>query len=206
MAKHVKKLILDAMDISFHLEADPTFTAIRKQHWQNSRLALAHCFLEEAVKTSMETITHEDLLIEKHHHLLHHPDLLVSLSHTRGAAAAILAPKSDELLSVGIDVERADRTIKEGVLEKYDHPDDHGLNPLELWCAKEAAFKAASFYWKKEKTFILKDISVTSTNITVGDNILSTTDFTVRDTCLGTIEFSMAEGFLITTALIHKVL
>ncbi len=205
MSKHVKILIFNAEGSTFCLHGSEHFSAIRKSHWQNSRLALTRCLIEMKYLDSDKEVTSEDIEISEHHHLKKYPDLLVSLSHTREVAAAILAQKSKDLLGVGIDIEKSDRLVKPELLDKFQNDRDEGLDPLELWCAKEAAFKASSYFWKKEKTFVLKDIGVTSTSVTAGDNVFTSIDFEVADTCSGTIEFSLEENFLITTAFVKTL-
>lgn len=133
------------------------YTPIRQTHYRNSRLALQRA-VEELSATSLKKT--EDLLIENHLHLKNNSDILVSLAHTRGIASAVSAKKSSELFGIGIDCESLHRDVKETIMDKFSHAQDKGLNPLKLWCAKEAAFKASSAFWKNDKTFILKDIVI----------------------------------------------
>lgn len=132
---------------------------IRKLHFANSRLALINC-LKELKPQAVEIQEIGQLEIVQHHHLKNFPNLLVSLAHTRGMAAACVAPKSESILAIGIDCESLERRFNENILEKFSTDEDSFQNILELWCAKEAAFKAASFFWQHEKTFILKDIVI----------------------------------------------
>jgi len=103
----------------------------------------------------------KDLEISKHHHLTHHPEVLVSLTHTRGAGAAVTALMSSDLKGIGIDIEKKSRLLRPEVLSKISHhPQEESPTGIHLWTAKEAAFKAVSPFWQQSKTFILKDILV----------------------------------------------
>ena len=44
--------------------------------------------------------------------------------------------------SVGIDIEREDRVVKDSIRERIAHKDDANFRNIEQWCLKEAAFKA----------------------------------------------------------------
>ena len=188
MLQVYEKLITNSQGNDFPLSPSEEVTPIRLTHWKNSRMALAAC-LKEA-NPCKEDVLHSDLVIDHHHKLKAFPDFIVSLSHTRGAAAAMLTRQTKAMLGVGIDIEEQTRTIKEGVIEKYAHPQDSGLDPLHLWCAKEAAFKASSFFWNREKTFILKDIKVIDHSFWV-DDLLS-----------GEVIHHYEEGYLITKAFV----
>ena len=62
-------------------------------------------------------------------------------------------PRSKQLKSIGIDLEHAERLIKPGIMEKYMDPVDSsqsGLSPLQIWCAKEAIFKAVAPLLEKQ--------------------------------------------------------
>lgn len=104
--------------------------------------------------------------IVNHLHLLGHPEQLVSLSHTKTHAIAMLglAPKYK---SVGVDIERLDRPIKVDSQKYFEREEDHFEHPthrnLYLWCIKEACFKALSPLIQgqgdfKERALLLKDI------------------------------------------------
>lgn len=66
-----------------------------------------------------------------------------SLAHTAGAALAA-AWRSSRL--IGIDLERADRSVSEAVRTRTAHPEDRveGLPSIALWAAKEALYKAGA--------------------------------------------------------------
>ncbi len=68
----------------------------------------------------------------------------LSLSHTRGFGAALY---SKENLAFGLDIEWSDRVVKPEVLRFFWNEKDHPSfreKPFQLWCLKEAAFKALS--------------------------------------------------------------
>jgi phosphopantetheinyl transferase (holo-ACP synthase) len=136
---------------------------IRRLHYANSRMALLECLrecLKEPTCLLNENPKPHDLEIKDHHYLTHSPELLVSLAHTRGLAAACVAPKDKTCLGVGIDCEHIDRPFRSELLNKFSTENDKYESELRLWCGKEAAFKASSYFWQQEKTFVLKDIIV----------------------------------------------
>lgn len=107
----------------------------RAQSFLLSRLALKMA-LESVLK---HEISIKDIRLDHHHFLNSFPGLHASLSHTKDAAVAWVRNHKGH----GIDLERLDRPIKESIWERIHHPqDDKGLTRLELWCLKEAAFKA----------------------------------------------------------------
>ena len=64
-----------------------------------------------------------------------------SISHTLGAALVWLGP-AEACLGLGVDLERSDRLIEDRVMQRIHDPLDPSLTAVELWSAKEAAFKA----------------------------------------------------------------
>ncbi|MFA6237510.1 MAG: hypothetical protein WC635_09310 [Bacteriovorax sp.] len=112
-----------------------------KDNFTNSREALKHLLQNEGheileLKSTLELVNFGNLK--------NFPQYLTSISHTKGAGAALLAHKSD-YLSVGIDIEWSDRPMKDGTQKFYQNPQDSEYpNSLELWAMKEAAFKALS--------------------------------------------------------------
>ncbi|MCO4792325.1 MAG: 4'-phosphopantetheinyl transferase superfamily protein [Bacteriovoracaceae bacterium] len=93
-------------------------------------------------------------------------DYIVSLSHTSPHFGAAVIGNTEELLSVGIDLEKADRKMKLTSGHHYLNPgDDPHLHEhlLKAWCLKEAAFKAWNPFWDEiemKKSFVLKDLDV----------------------------------------------
>lgn len=97
------------------------------------------------------------LEIENHLQLEKKPELLASLSHTKGIGAAAVMEKG-ETLSIGIDIEHSSRKMKTNSKRFFRRrEDEESLSDLELWCLKEAIFKACSPYYQGEKTLVLKD-------------------------------------------------
>jgi phosphopantetheinyl transferase (holo-ACP synthase) len=114
----------------------------RVQQFYQSRLALWDCLATEDCKWNHWY----ELEIDNHLHIKDAPHLLASLSHTKDVAAAVIGTANDQLLSVGIDLEWAERKLKPG-MEKFfinEHDDIEKYQGLELWSLKEAAFKAIS--------------------------------------------------------------
>lgn len=113
-----------------------------KHAFRNSREALARLLLNQAeikitdLKGELELINYQNLK--------NFPDYVLSLSHTKGAGAAVLAKKS-EVRSLGIDIEWSDRNLKDEAARFYKNAQDSVYeNKIELWTMKEAAFKALS--------------------------------------------------------------
>lgn len=97
-----------------------------------------------ALKMAMEKVLGrevfpDELGLKNHHQIEAYPKLFVSLSHTKDAACAWVREQSGH----GIDLERLDRPLKDAIWERVHHSEDEAsLSRIELWCLKEAAFKA----------------------------------------------------------------
>ena len=102
---------------------------------------------------------YKDLDIENHQFMKNDQQIKVSLSHADHKAMATTTTDS-LILSIGVDLEREDREIKKGIKKFYIIDNDELDSPLELWCVKEAAFKAISPLYKGDKKLVLKDITV----------------------------------------------
>lgn len=71
------------------------------------------------------------------------PSVLVSISHTDEIGAAIIA--KDELMkSIGLDIEKSSRMISNEMKKFFSTNFDitTNLSNLDIWCIKEAAYKA----------------------------------------------------------------
>ena len=107
----------------------------------NSRGALANILTAQGhkidnLKNDLELINYQNLIL--------FPQYLTSISHTRGAGAAVLADKND-YLSLGIDIEWSTRQLKPESQKFFRNQDDKSTEDLlKLWTMKEAAFKALS--------------------------------------------------------------
>jgi phosphopantetheinyl transferase (holo-ACP synthase) len=127
----------------------------------NSRTALKHLLIQENLEVShLET----DLKLTNFRELHNYPLFFTSLSHTKELGAAVLVKKS-EAMGIGIDIEWADREIKPGA-EKFfvNEKDKNDLSLIELWTAKEAAFKALSPIGTYPGTLVLSKIIVDGTS------------------------------------------
>jgi phosphopantetheinyl transferase len=113
-----------------------------KDAFTNSREALASLLKLESIDISD---LKQDLELINYQNLKKFPDYILSLSHTKGAGAAVLSKRA-EIASLGIDIEWSDRHLKEEAARFYRHSEDsaHYTDKLELWTMKEAAFKALS--------------------------------------------------------------
>ena len=65
-----------------------------------------------------------------------------SLAHD-GQFVVAVSSRSDDIASLGIDIE-PDQTLEPGVVSVIARPDELEIDPLVLFCAKEAAYKAWS--------------------------------------------------------------
>lgn len=101
-----------------------------------SRMALQACLKEKGILTVIP-----ELVIENYRETPSAPQFTISLSHTPEAGAALIAPR-EKFVSVGIDIEHEKRPVKDSIIERISHPEDEALRNIELWCLKEAAFKA----------------------------------------------------------------
>ena len=148
-------------EVAFSFEIGP-----QKKQWQTSRYALAKAMKKLYPQRPLTSLS--DLEINHHHTLKKDPGILVGLSHTKDFGAAVLGPTS-KIKGLGIDIELSSRTLKQGVQKFFLHKEDDLFlqkNPLLLWMAKEASYKALAPLYKKEKTLVLKD-------------------FWIRDRCFG---------------------
>lgn len=101
-----------------------------------SREALRLALAERGYRAELKQLDVED-----NHSLRIFPGLTLSLSHTPAAGAAIIADKVT-YRSVGVDIESPSRKVKDSIIQRISHPDDGSFLPIELWCLKEACFKA----------------------------------------------------------------
>lgn len=155
-------------DIAAHPAVIPSTWTIKKSEINERRsLGARLCLTKLAHSLSAENYpqileTREQIEIENHTKLVKlNCTHAVSIAHTNELGMAAIGL---EIESLGIDIELQTRTIKTGI-EKFfinDH-DIKTLSSLELWCLKEACFKALSPYkslWNDKEVLVLKDISV----------------------------------------------
>lgn len=100
-----------------------------------AREALIKCFNDRGIKVSIK-----ELELARYHQVIKFPQFTVSLSHTKECGAALIADRN-AYRSVGIDIERETRQVKDSVSQRVSHPQDEQLRKIELWCLKEAVFK-----------------------------------------------------------------
>lgn len=90
-------------------------------------------------------LANADFGIHEHDHIVGQPVLRVSMSHTRNLGAVALCTSPD-VLGVGVDIEPAQRVLREGAQRHFLNADDAAdcsADLLSAWVAKEATFKAA---------------------------------------------------------------
>lgn len=108
----------------------------RKKGFLLSRAALKNALAELRINTQPL-----DLRLTSFHQLEKFPELVISLSHTKELGAALVGERKN-FRSIGLDIERDERVVKDMIRERIAHPEDQNLRNIELWCLKEAAFKA----------------------------------------------------------------
>lgn len=136
MANFLRLGNTNSMKITHEVQISAT-----KDAFTNSREALARLLINEG--RQIQEIK-QDLELIDFQNLKNFPEYLTSISHTRGAGAAVLA-KKENFYSLGIDIEWIDRVMKPEAQKFFRHPEDSLYeNLLELWTMKEAAFKALS--------------------------------------------------------------
>jgi 4'-phosphopantetheinyl transferase EntD len=123
-----------------------------------SRLALQEC-----LKTAGVHLKISELLLVHHRELLASAQFTISLSHTSQVGAALIDLK-EKFISVGIDIEHEEREVKGDVLKRISHPEDLDLKKIELWCLKEAAFKALMNTGRFEKPVEFSSIHIQEKN------------------------------------------
>lgn len=126
----------------------------RKTGFILSRMALKNALKAQGINLSVD-----ELLLSNYHQLHHSPDLTLSLSHTKHYGAALIGKRKD-FLSLGVDVEHEERLVKESIKERIAHPEDASLRNIELWCLKEAAFKALMNTGRFEKPLEFSSIEI----------------------------------------------
>jgi 4'-phosphopantetheinyl transferase EntD len=85
--------------------------------------------------------------------------LILSLSHTKDAGAALVASKL-VYRSLGIDLELQTRIVKDSIAQRIANENDLPLEKINLWCVKEAAFKALMNTGAFSKNIEFSDIEI----------------------------------------------
>ena len=138
------------IEFSTHSEVPKSFLPELNIYSRSARFAL---------KTLISSDSIADLEIHNHTHLENDKSVLVSLSHTKKVACAAKASAKD-FSGIGIDIEKRSRPIKPGIEKFFINDHDDVDDKLLLWSTKEAIFKAISPFYTKDKTLVLKDITI----------------------------------------------
>lgn len=120
---------------------------------------LSRMALRDALSDVGESAIPQDLILEGYSKLKSFPSLTVSLSHTKDIGAALIADKQT-YRSVGIDIEQEARLVKDLVAQRIAHPKDLKLRNIEIWCLKEAVFKALMNSGEFEQTVKFSSIQI----------------------------------------------
>lgn len=152
---------LNAKDIPLwealaNLELGENIHPGRKRGYFLAREAMRSLFRNEGIDVPIN-----ELRLVQHKELIAHPDYTISLSHTPTWGAAILGNKKT-YRSIGVDIESQTRIVKEMIKERIAHPEDIKLTNLELWCLKEASFKAIMNTGLFDRPFEFSDIQISS--------------------------------------------
>jgi 4'-phosphopantetheinyl transferase EntD len=126
----------------------------RKEGFLLARSSLRDCFRSVELDCPIQSLALRDFS-----HLEILPQFTISLSHTNQCGAAFIALRKD-FRSVGIDVEHEERIVKPSVMERIKNPIDINLREIELWCLKEAAFKALMNSGKFQSPIEFSSISI----------------------------------------------
>lgn len=154
---------------------------------------LAREALKKCLKDSGQDVSTRQLKLKDYSILEDFPDLTLSLSDSRDCGAAILARRQD-FRSVGIDIEHEERQVNDAILARVSHPDDHRtLRKIELWCLKEAVFKALMNSGRFEKP-------VEFSSIRIADRSWSHTPSGLN----GTWEIDLSDGIVIARAFLEN--
>jgi 4'-phosphopantetheinyl transferase EntD len=123
-------------DLLAHSELGDGVHSDRKMGFLLSREALKNALFEFGLSCQPK-----DLKLNHYDELMGLPQFTISLSHTKDWGAALVAERKD-LRSIGIDIEHEERIVKDSVRERIGNKSDENLRNIELWCLKEAVFKA----------------------------------------------------------------
>lgn len=196
----------------YSIEKASSHPLLGEASWHPQR-KLAHSAskraLFELLQKQIPELELHDIKEQSYFRLQHHP-YLISRSHTKTMAAAAVIPESDRseaVLSLGVDLEELSREIKPDIEKFYIHQDDLFQNPLENWCAKEAAFKAVSSYLlfhdvELSKPLTLKDFIFQGQSEQGGRFELAAIDGLKAE---GLIFFQRKDGHLFSLALLDKI-
>lgn len=123
---------------------------------------IGYIFAREALRLSLAYEAPEilELRVKNYHQLEKWPEYTLSLSHSRGAGAAVVASRN-VYRSVGIDLELSDRLVKPEVITRISNVLDAPLKAIEIWCSKEAAFKCLMNTGLFKDFFGLSQIQIT---------------------------------------------
>lgn len=136
LSKTLTKSLDPEWEILSNLTLGTGLHSDRKQGFLLARQALQNCLAEVGV-----CVSPKGLNLRNFHLLENVEHFTISLSHTVECGAAILADRKN-FRSVGIDLEREDRVVKDSIRQRIAHKDDAKFRSIELWCLKEAVFKA----------------------------------------------------------------
>lgn len=120
------------------------------------REALRLCFSKFGLPIGIS-----ELKIKNYNHLTNHSSVTFSLSHTHLIGVAILGEKQI-YCGLGIDVELENRQVKDAVIERISNKNDLSLEKINLWCVKEAAFKALMNTGRFSRNIEFSDIAIGS--------------------------------------------
>lgn len=125
-----------------------------------AREALRLCFSKEKIFLSIS-----QLKIQNFKQILAHSEVILSLSHSKDAGAAVIANKKI-YRAIGIDLERQTREVKDSIALRIANKNDLPLDKIKMWCVKEATFKALMNTGVFLKNIEFSDIEIKATTFT----------------------------------------
>lgn len=110
----------------------------RQQEHTESRAALSTAMKNLGLPTDLSEVE-----FEGHQKIIGLRDLRFSISHTGRAFGCWALRDPNDAYGIGFDIERNDRILTPAAISRVVSADDiKSFSPLQIWCAKEAAFKS----------------------------------------------------------------
>ncbi len=130
---------------------------------QSERLE-SRAALSTAIAKLGFSINLNEAKFEGHQKILELDDLRFSISHTERAFGCWALRDSCDSFAMGFDIERTNRVLTPAATSRIVSPDDDKrLSALQIWCAKEAAFKSLSA--KAQDSVTLPAIRIVSATV-----------------------------------------
>jgi phosphopantetheinyl transferase (holo-ACP synthase) len=137
-----------------------------QRDWRLSRAALLAAFEQNQIYLQPHDVMKLDFKT-----LRGEPEWTFTVAHSTGCSAVWLVSR-EKCENIGIDIEPNDREISSSVDERLRSPQDpSAISTLELWTAKEAAYKALTR--EQQHNLSLFDIVIRENLFTIGNEEIS---------------------------------